>query len=268
MSEVTSKPQIKHANSIIYISNNFLDSIHKFTMPERRVLWYFMRRYKLNDLSTVSVDASIKHGEYAKLFNMSVQQASREISRACKSFTSNVIYRPRPEWKENMQDCFDEKILTTEEIADLLPYETGNIIDTCRFGVRRNESEIIFTNSFLKLILPVSKDIFTQYRLLQAKGLTNALHVALYEEFRRWVTAGKYVVTPTRLINKLQLPSTYSAFTQMRRGFLEPAIKSINKKTDLDVTVEEIRSSEKSNGKVTNLIFTIKRKPEFCTSKL
>ena len=81
-------------------------------MPERRVLWYFLRTYKFNDLSTVCVDVIVKHNEYAKLFNMKTQQASLEIASACASLTHNSLYIPRPEWKGNVLDCLEEKILT------------------------------------------------------------------------------------------------------------------------------------------------------------
>ena len=150
----------------------------------------------------------------------------------------------------------------------LAPFQSGNIVDTCSFGIRRNESEIIFTNGFLKLTLPVKDDIFTQYRLLQAKTIPNSLHVALYEEFRRWVKAGTYIATPTKLINKLQLPHTYSAYSQMRRGFLEPAIKSINEKTDLDIKLREDRLTDNPKSKVVNLVFDIKKKAQFDTELL
>lgn len=260
---------VKHANSIIYISNNFLDSIHKFSMAERRVLWYFLRTYKFNDLSSISVDVVIKHNEYASLFNIHTQQAGFEIAAACKSLTNNSWYIPRPEWKGNILDCLENKILSKEEMTNLEAFESGNIVDRCKFGVRNNESEVYFTNGFLELILPIKNDIFTQYRLLQAKQITNASHIALYEEFRRWVKAGSYIVTPTKLINKLQLPHTYSAYSQMRRGFLTPAISAINGKTDLDIELKEERlNPDNKLSKVVTLIFKINKKAEFNTELL
>jgi len=256
--EKIEKSVIKNSNSIIYISNNFIDSVHKFSMSEQRILWYFLRFYKFNKLSTVSLDMVIKHNEYAILFNMSTQQAAGEIASACLSLTKNMLYIPRPEWENNVIDCLEEKILTRDELDKLLSFQASNIVDTCKFGIRRNESEIMFTSGFLKLILPLKNDIFTQYRLLQAKSIPNALHVALYEEFRRWVKAGFYKITPIRLINKLQLPHTYELYSQMRRGFIEPAIKSINNKTDLNIKLKEQRiNPENPHSKVINLIFSI-----------
>jgi hypothetical protein len=260
---------VKHLNSIIYISNNFLDSIHKFSMPERRVLWYLLRSYKFNDLSTVTMDLTINHGEYGKLFNISTSQASHELFTACHSFTDNSLYMPRPDWIGNVLDCLDDQILTSQEVSELAPFKTCNIVEACDFGIRKNESDILFTRSFMKIILPIKDDIFTQYRLLQAKGLTNALHVALYEEFRRWITKGVYNSTPTRLINKLQLPATYSSFSQMRRGFLEPALKLINERTDLQIKcVEERLEPDSPRSKVIGLAFNISKKEEFDTKLL
>lgn len=253
--------RVKHSNSIIYLKNKFLDSICKLSMPERRVLWYYLRTYKYNDLSTVTIDVIVNHGEYAKLFSLSNAQAAHEIRKACDVLPDNCIYQARPEWKDNILDSLEDKILSAEELKSLAPFQKRNIVDTCSFGIRRGESEIIFTTGFLKLLLPVQNDIFTQYRLLQLKGISHSSYVDLYEELKRWIITGSYRTTPIKLINKFGLPETYSSFPQMRRGYLTPALKAINAKTDLNVECVEKRiDPNKPKSKVIGLKFKMSRK--------
>ena len=247
------------SHSIIYISNKLLDTVFKMTLSEKRVMWFFLKDYKFSDLSTVSLDTQISHSEYAKLYNVSLNQACIEIRKACKSLPNNTYFALRPDWDNNILADFDERIFTREELLGYSAFTTGNVVDVCHFGIKRGVSEIHFTRSFLLHALPV-KNYFTQYRLYQANSLNNANHIALYEEIQRWFSnkdnEGVFITTPTRLINKLMLPTTYEKYPQMRRGFIEPALKNINENTNLNVILKEERENpESKRSKVQRLFF-------------
>ncbi len=258
--------QVRGKNAMIYLKRQMLDSIFKISMPERRVLWYLLKGYKHNDLSTIQLDATINHREYAALFEITNNQASIEIRKACDAFPDNVIFIPKPEWLGNIISDLDEQILSREELEALSPFAKVNFAETSAFGIRKGESEIIFTRTFLSLLLPVKGDYFTQYRLLAINKAVNSTFVDFYEILRTFLNLGEYDITPNRLINKLLLPATYSSFTQLRRGFLVPAIKKINKITDLIVEVKEFREEREGvkpkNLKVIKLKFKIRLKTE------
>ncbi|SKA52779.1 RepB family plasmid replication initiator protein [Photobacterium toruni] len=251
-------------NSIIYVSNKLLDAIFKMSLSEKRVMWYVLKDYKFNDLSTVSLDGTIKHNVYAKLYNISIQQASKEVRQACLSLPDNSFFVPRPEWDGNILEELDQQIYTKSELNELKAFSKGNVVDVCDYGCRKGESDVYFTRSFLLHAIPV-KNYFTQYRLYEADSLTNANHIALYEELQRWIDTkegeGIYITTPIRLINKLQLPKTYESYPQMRRGFITPAMSNINENTDLNVNVEEVRADPKNKrSKVIKLYFHYSKK--------
>lgn len=263
--EVVLKPVLPERNqSMIYVSNQLLDSIIKMTLSEKRVMWYVLRRYKLSDYKTIPLDFTIKHSKYAEIFNLSKQQAVNEIRKACDTIVDNNYYVPRPEWDGNVLSELDNDIYTKDELKTLKAFTKGNIAERCDFGIRRGESQVIFTRSFLEHAIPIKK-YFTQYRLYEADCLNNANHIALFEELQRYfcqkTNTGLYETNPTRLINKLLLPKTYSKFTQMRRGFLIPAIAAINEKTPLTVSMKEIREEESNpKSKVKRLVFTYRKK--------
>ena len=210
------------------------------------------------------MDLNVKHSEYAKIYGISTQQAAREIRKACLSLPDNSYFQLRADWDGNVLSELDNKIFTKSELSELTAFKKGNIVQDCSFGIRRGESEITFTKSFIAHALPV-KDYFTQYRLYQADSLTNENHIGLYEELQRWFdiksNSGLYITTPNRLINKLLLPSTYEKYAQMRRGFIDPALKNINKNTNLHVDlVEERVDPTKPKSKIKRLLFNITEK--------
>ena len=231
------------------------------TLPEKRVLWYFLKDYKFGKHSTIALDTSISHREYARMYKLSSQQAAIEISKACYSLPDNTYYVPRPEWDGNVLTELDDKIFTTAELSKLKAFRKGNVVDSCDFGIERGVSKVTFAQGFIKHAIPLS-NYFTQYRLYAADSLTVANHIALYEELQRWFdkknNGGVYITNPTRLINKLGLPQTYEKYPQMRRGFITPALKSINEKTDLIVDLKEYRENpDNPRSKVTRLEFVI-----------
>lgn len=250
----------KSERSMIYVANKLLDCVYRMSLPERRILWMIVKDYELNKSKTLNVHNVISHREYAELYGISPNQACKEISEACRTFVHNNYFIHRPEWDENALDGLDLDILTEDEIKALKGFQTGNFVDHCKYSVGRGVSEVVLARGFIDLMMPVGGKLFTQYRLFNAKSLNHATHVALYELLKRWYVdtdgRGYFKTTPFRLINSLGLPKSYKAYTQMRRGFLTPALAAIEEKTDLTVELEEVRE-EGGRNKVLELHFII-----------
>lgn len=258
-------------SSTIFISNKLLAAIFKMSLPERRVLWFVIRDYDPEENKVITVDNQINHREYADLYQISIQQASREIGQACNSLPENAFFIPRPEWENNILEELDQRIFTREELTAYKPFSKGNMVESCDFGIKVGMSQVIFTKTFLALTLPV-KNYMTQYRLYDADCLSNASHIALYEDLKlRYSDALEQgvvssdgsplcvEVTPNYLATKLLLPKSYEQYAQMRRGFIAPALKAINKNTDITVELQEIRVDDSPRAKIVSLHFNISR---------
>ena len=248
---------VKNSNALIYMTNHFLDAVYSMSLPERRVLWYVLRNYKLGNISKINVDQYINHREYADLYNISVKQASREVHRACDTMAGNGLYIPRPDRDSNALSILDNELLTLKEINELKAFQKIVFAESSDFAINKGESLILFTKSFLKFLIP-NKNYFTQYRLFTAKRIVNPKHITFFDLMKRWVVKGRYECTPTYLINKLQL--TYPDYSQMKRGFLMPALKKINKESDLYVTFEPIIDPTSTKKKIGLLSFKIVKK--------
>lgn len=262
--ELTQLDNLELANEthqrFVAVSNNLLDTLYKLSLPEQRIMWYVMRNYNIGD--DFEPHCYVYHNEYASLFSMSASQAALEVSRACIRLTNNSVFVPQPQNDQNIDTTLAKKIFSKEEMAELKPFRIVNFVESCDYGIAHNTSRVILTNSMLRLLIPL-KEYFTKVHIYDVKHLSNANHVGLYQRLKRWINKGKYVTSPTRLANDMLLPKTYEAYSQMRRGFLTPAIEKINERTDINIHMDEIREDDNDpRSKVVELKFTISRKEE------
>ncbi|WP_413694454.1 RepB family plasmid replication initiator protein [Psychromonas sp. KJ10-2] len=114
----------KTSNPIIYIKNQFIDSICKLSIGERRIIWFWLEAYKFDSVHTLTRDVIIDHGEYARTFQLTASHAAKEIRTALSAFPDNTVYEARPEWIDNVISCLDEKILSEDDLLSLAPFKS------------------------------------------------------------------------------------------------------------------------------------------------
>ncbi len=91
----------------------------------------------------------------------------------------------------------------------------------------------------LKPYLLQLKEHFTYYELYYILNFRSKYSVQLYELFKSY----EYIKSLENDINNLQetLQCNYTRFVDFKRYVVEPALKEINRETDLNVTVEYIK---------------------------
>lgn len=107
----------------------------------------------------------------------------------------------------------------------------------------------------LKPYLIQLKDTFTSYKLSNILLLKSGYSIRLYELLKKWQRPGEWTCTLTSLREKLGVESKkYPRYANFNAKILKVAVAELNEKTDLTITVKEIK-----NGRnVEKLTFTIK----------
>lgn len=86
---------------------------------------------------------------------------------------------------------------------------------------------------------------FTRYKLKQIGNIGSFYGLRLYELCAQFRKAGERTIPLARLREMLDLGDKYKRLETLRRRVLEPALKEINKHTDLNVTMTSVRKGRK-----------------------
>lgn len=113
-----------------------------------------------------------------------------------------------------------------------------------------------FMVEFHEKAMPYLAEIKSNYSsiLLDTFGaLKSEYSLKLYEIFSRWVFKGRFEISVSELKDLLGATEKYNRWNNFNQWALKPAIKEINAKTNLNITVKTIRTGRT----ITDLEFTI-----------
>jgi plasmid replication initiation protein len=99
----------------------------------------------------------------------------------------------------------------------------------------------LFFAPFIIPFLSEIKDNFTQYKLEHVLNLKSSYGVRLYEILKSSMS-GEMTLTVEWLKASLELSDSYCQISNLKDRVLNPAVSEINKKTDMTVSYEQIKS--------------------------
>ncbi|WP_426575304.1 replication initiation protein (plasmid) [Xenorhabdus stockiae] len=201
-------------------SNELTEAAYYLSLKAKRVLWLcLMQIYSTfkqdgDELYEVPIFA-VKVSDYESLFGVSRNQSGKDVKDAIMELSrSNVVFHP----KEGRYDCITRPWLA----------EAGS-------RSSRGIWEIEFNHKLLPYIYGLTNQ-FTTYSLHDCGSLRNPRTVRLYECLIQFRSSGVWVTTHDWLSERFVLPNSQRAnLAEMKRSFLDPALKQINEKTPLKV---------------------------------
>jgi len=221
-----------YSNHLVTQSNDLIEArqTHPLNAREQKIILSFVSMIQPNDADFKKYEMYIK--DFHEMLGLEGREHYTQIKEIVKNLMSKVIE---------------------------IPYSNGDYLLAnwaSSVKYRSGEGKIEFTFSpDLKPYLLQLKKAFTSYRLSNILSLKSVYSIRLYELMKKWQHIGRWEVPIESLREKLgAITKTYELYGNLKSRVLNPAVKEVNEKTDVQVLFKEIRKGRK----VIKIEFTIK----------
>ncbi|WP_273759668.1 replication initiation protein [Pantoea ananatis] len=206
-------------------SNELTEAAYYLPLQAKRVLWLCLMQAYFSEASedfesdvlplfTVSVS------DYVKYFNVATAMASRDVKSGVKALgESTVTFYPKDgEFEQVTRPWLSEA------------------------GMKRGRGswQIEFNYKVMPFLVGLSSQ-FTTYSLYDCGQLNSVKVIRLYESLCQFRSSGTWITDHEWLCERFMLAESQKTNkAEMKRTFLEPAIKKINEKTPLKVSYKTL----------------------------
>jgi plasmid replication initiation protein len=219
------------SKKIISQSNELTEAAYYLGLKAKRVLWICLSQIGKKDnhdgVFTVLVS------DYQSLFEVGISTATNDVRDGLKELgRSTVIFHPKEGEYSELERPWLSEIAT----------KSG-----------RGKYRVEFNYKLVPYIVGLTQQ-FTTFNLQDCGRLNSVKTIRLYESLCQYRSSGVWAVSVDWLTTRYQLPiSQRDNFAELKRSFLEPSIKRINKETPLSVSYIE----NTKNNKVASIVFNI-----------
>lgn len=212
-------------------TNRLIEAIQVLNLAEIRLIQLAIVEARESGLG-LDKDTPLKiHGsKYAEVFNVNRGTAYEAL-------------------KDAEAKLFDRRFTIVDDDGELVK---SRWVQDVKYLPKENSIEISLSRIVARETTRLDglKQFFTSYTLEQTANLKSAYSVRLYELLAQWIAAKK---TPIFEIEKFRQQlgigvNEYSRMHQFKERVLENAIDEINKKTDLTVKYEQVKSGRNISG--------------------
>jgi plasmid replication initiation protein len=130
--------------------------------------------------------------------------------------------------------------------ADKRDYEGYPIFAKCKYESRQGMIEAKFNEDARPFLLQLRKH-FTQYRLEQAIPLSTPYAIRTYEVSKmieRPDERRSRQIPVERFRSMFKLEHKYKRHCDMRRRVIDPSVKEVNEKTDVEISCDDVRDGQ------------------------
>lgn len=222
-------------------SNALIETSYRLTTNEQRIILACISQVRRDEPITDKILYSISASEFSELFGTNLAPSYRDLkSAALKLKRREVRITQEPNGKGRRK-----KTLVAGWVQSI-EYSDGEGVVSLRFN-----------HDILPYLSELNK-CFTSYRLSSIASMSSTYGARIYELLVQWKETGEKEITIDWLREALQLEKKYIAMNNFKARVLEPAMKDINKNSDLWVNVTQ----RKTGRKVTHLNFKFGLKKE------
>ena len=223
-------------NYLVAQGNDLIEARHTnpLSVREQKIVLTMVSMIQPTDEDFKDYRISIK--EFSEMLGLEGSAKYTELKEITKDLMSKSIEIPRADggW------LFANWVSSAE-------YQKGEGIIALSFSPK------------LKPYLLQLKNAFTSYRLSNILSLKSSYSIRLYELMKKWQHLGSWTCSIENFKEKVGVESEkYPRYANLKARVLNPAIEEVNEKTDLFISIKEI----KKGRSVEKIEFIIRHTPE------
>ena len=230
----------------VSMSNSIARSAQGLTLVEKRIIALGMAKtdsVPAKDLILAGREGwkiRFSAAEYSETYDVSLDAAYQQMKSAGDHFLKRTVRR-----------------LETNHKGQIIEHKS-NWLSGTTYHHGEGWVEIRFSREVAPDLLGL-RSKFTSYKLKQASALRSVYAWRLFECLQSWKQKGIWSPTVDEFAHAMEAPSScLKNFGQMRIRVLEPALKELREKDNMEIKLD----LKKSGRKVTDLIFKFSQNPQ------
>lgn len=199
--------------NIVVKSNRLIEAGYKLTLQEQRIILFCITKIKPKEPLT-SKTFCISATDYAEMFGIKAKNAYKELKATINSlYNRNVKIYNRESNIEGEFRWVQKKLYFNND----------------------GYAEVTLTDELIPFLSEL-QETFTMYNIENISGMKSVYAIRMYELLKQFKIFGKRKITLDWLKERLQIEGIYSAFADLKRRVIDPALKEINEHSDLSVS--------------------------------
>jgi plasmid replication initiation protein len=228
-------------DALVVKSNALVEASYRLSLNEQRLILSCISQIRRDEPVTDKIMYSISASEFAKICGIDPKTAYRELQSAALTLKRREV---RIADKPNGYGQHEEVLV-------------AGWVQSIRYAKEKGVVRLRFNHDILPYLTELSR-CFTSYKLKNVVCMSSSYGVRIYELLAQWGRFGEREISIEWLKESLQIEKKYERIRDFKKRVLDPAIKDINKNSDLWVTWKQ----KKTGRNVTHLIFKFGLKEE------
>lgn len=197
---------------VITRHNSLIEGCYKLNLDEQRLLYLCITQLDPRKPLPKDNAFTVTADQFAKTFNIDSTNVYRQLEDASKDLAER--------WLRTNDGKYREKFRWV-------------------FGVRYHDNEGKVTLGFSPWVVPYLTSLqkqFTSLKLSQIANLKSIYSIRLLEFLTQFKSTGKFIIDLDRFKERLGIENEYNRFYNLKKRVIEPALKELKEKSNLDVT--------------------------------
>jgi plasmid replication initiation protein len=228
-------------NALVVKSNALVEASYRLSLNEQRLILSCISQIRRDEPVTDKIMYSISASEFAKICSIDPKIAYQQLQSAAITLKRREV---RITQEPNGQGRRKKTLI-------------ANWVQTIEYTEGEGTVKLRFNHDMLPYLTELSR-CFTSYKLKNVICMSSSYGVRIYELLTQWKSLGEKEFSIENLKQLLQVENQYLQMCNFKARVLDPAIKDINKNSDIWVKW----SQKKTGRKVTHLIFQFGPKEE------
>lgn len=232
---------------LVVKSNSLIEASYRLSLNEQRLVLTCISQIRRDESVTDKIMYSISASEFAEVCGIDPKTAYRELQSAALALKRREV---RITQEPNGQRKCKKTLI-------------AGWVQSIEYTEGEGEVKLRFNHDIIPYLTELSK-CFTSYKLKNVVSMSSSYGVRFYELLIQWKHLNEREVSIEWLRQALVIEKKYRAIKDFKKYVLEPAMRDINKNSDIWVKWKQ----KKTGRKVTHLIFRFGFKEDKKTRKL